>query len=177
MEMMVRHSLRMLLLSLLLFVLATFSSGTENGSMLRIEDVDQSPDPNPAVPALFVFGDSVLDAGTNSLFPSLLRADFKPYGTVYFGKPTGRFTNGRTYADFFGMHLFLTFGPICLLPFGSVCFLPFGSFWFLPFGPIWFFRLGPFGFFRLGPFVSIPLSFDAVSPSSPKHTDEGYTIL
>jgi hypothetical protein len=50
-----------------------------------------------------VFGDSVVDAGTNNYFPSLLRANFKPYG-AQFGKPTGRFTNGRTYADFIGLY-------------------------------------------------------------------------
>lgn len=95
---MVRHLLQ---LSLWLLLLATLGSGTENRRMLLMEDADQSPGSNPAVPALFVFGDSVLDAGTNSLFPSLIRADFEPYGMDYFGKPTGRITNGRTFADFF----------------------------------------------------------------------------
>lgn len=71
-------------------------------AMPQYEYPDQS---NAMVPAMFVFGDSVLDTGTNTLFPSLLQADFKPYGTQYFGKPTGRFTNGRTYADFFATYI------------------------------------------------------------------------
>ncbi|KAL2633561.1 hypothetical protein R1flu_005040 [Riccia fluitans] len=54
---------------------------------------------------MFVFGDSVLDAGTNNYFPSLLKANFKPYGQTAFSKPTGRFTNGKTYADFFADNL------------------------------------------------------------------------
>ncbi|KAG6554956.1 hypothetical protein Mapa_003541 [Marchantia paleacea] len=64
---------------------------------------------NSMVSAIFVFGDSVLDAGTNSHFPSLLQANFKPYGSQYFGKPTGRFTNGRIYADFFAEKIGLAF--------------------------------------------------------------------
>ncbi|KAL2633594.1 hypothetical protein R1flu_005073 [Riccia fluitans] len=60
---------------------------------------------NKNVQAMFVFGDSVLDAGTNNYFASLLKANMKPYGEAYFGKPTGRFTNGRTYADFFAERL------------------------------------------------------------------------
>ncbi|BBN13806.1 hypothetical protein MPTK1_6g06530 [Marchantia polymorpha subsp. ruderalis] len=64
---------------------------------------------NSMVSAMFVFGDSVVDAGTNSYFPSLLQANYKPYGAQYFGKPTGRFTNGRTFADFFAEKIGLPF--------------------------------------------------------------------
>ena len=53
---------------------------------------------------LFVFGDSLLDVGSNSYIPiSLVKATFPPYGIDYpGGKPTGRFGNGKIYTDFFG---------------------------------------------------------------------------
>lgn len=93
--------LRCLLLSLVL-VLFSFGSATKGGEILEVvENVKRGPGQNWWVPAMFVFGDSVLDAGTNSYIPSLLQANFLPYGTHYFGQATGRFTNGRTYADFF----------------------------------------------------------------------------
>lgn len=94
---------RHLLLQLsLVLLLVTFSSGIENGEILQVvQDVKQGPSSNYWVTALFVFGDSTVDAGTNTHIPSLLQANFLPYGTEYFGQPTGRFTNGRTYADFF----------------------------------------------------------------------------
>jgi len=58
-----------------------------------------------SVPALFVFGDSAVDAGTNNYIPnSSARADFPPYGRTFFHCPTGRFTDGRTVFDFIGNH-------------------------------------------------------------------------
>ncbi|KAL3694131.1 hypothetical protein R1sor_007782 [Riccia sorocarpa] len=68
------------------------------------------------VPALFVFGDSLLDAGTNNYFPSFLKADHEPYGKTHFHKPTGRWTNGRTVADFFAEKLGLNFPEPYLKP-------------------------------------------------------------
>ena len=56
-----------------------------------------------AVPALFVFGDSAADAGTNNYIPnSHARVDFPPYVHTFFHHPTGRFTDGRTVFDFIG---------------------------------------------------------------------------
>ena len=56
-----------------------------------------------AVPALFVFGDSAADAGTNNYIPnSCAHVDFPPYGRTFFHRPTGRFTDGRTVFDFIG---------------------------------------------------------------------------
>ncbi|XP_057858204.2 GDSL esterase/lipase At2g23540-like [Cryptomeria japonica] len=55
----------------------------------------------PYVPAMYVFGDSLADAGTNNFIPHCTaRANFTPYGVSYFPYPTGRFTNGRTTFDF-----------------------------------------------------------------------------
>ncbi|KAL2509698.1 GDSL esterase/lipase 6 [Forsythia ovata] len=53
------------------------------------------------VPAIFVFGDSIFDAGNNHYNKNCTaQADFPPYGSTFFHHPTGRFTNGRTVADF-----------------------------------------------------------------------------
>ena len=53
---------------------------------------------------LFVFGDSLLDTGSNNYLPvSLVKATFPPYGIDFpGGKPTGRFGNGKIYTDFVG---------------------------------------------------------------------------
>lgn len=53
-------------------------------------------------PALYVFGDSVVDSGNNNHLPTQAKSNFLPYGVDFNGKPTGRFTNGRTIADYFG---------------------------------------------------------------------------
>ncbi|KAF8012813.1 hypothetical protein BT93_I0849 [Corymbia citriodora subsp. variegata] len=54
--------------------------------------------------ALFIFGDSLNDAGTNNYINTTasFRANFPPYGETYFPYPTGRLTNGRLMADFIG---------------------------------------------------------------------------
>lgn len=64
------------------------------------------------VPALFIFGDSAADAGTNNYIPnSRARVDFPPYGRTFFHRPTGRFTDGRTVFDFIASMLKLAFPP------------------------------------------------------------------
>ncbi|KAK2651784.1 hypothetical protein Ddye_011640 [Dipteronia dyeriana] len=53
------------------------------------------------VPALYVFGDSTVDSGNNNFLISLAKANYTQYGVDFGdGKPTGRYTNGRTEADF-----------------------------------------------------------------------------
>ncbi|KAL3501821.1 hypothetical protein ACH5RR_036270 [Cinchona calisaya] len=53
------------------------------------------------VPSIYVFGDSIFDAGNNHYNKFCgAQADFPPYGSSFFHHPTGRFTNGRTVADF-----------------------------------------------------------------------------
>ncbi|KAG2313087.1 hypothetical protein Bca52824_024644 [Brassica carinata] len=55
----------------------------------------------PSLPAIFTFGDSIFDAGNNHFNKNCTaQADFPPYGSSFFHQPTGRFTNGRTVADF-----------------------------------------------------------------------------
>lgn len=59
----------------------------------------------PAVAAtcslpLFVFGASYVDVGQNSAaMPFRELSEFPPYGIDYFGRPTGRFSNGRLVID------------------------------------------------------------------------------
>ncbi|GJX99680.1 GDSL esterase/lipase-like protein [Tanacetum coccineum] len=57
---------------------------------------------NKTTPALFIFGDSTADVGTNSFLPKTkIRADF-PHNGIDFphSRPTGRFSNGLNSADF-----------------------------------------------------------------------------
>ncbi|RAL40388.1 hypothetical protein DM860_006458 [Cuscuta australis] len=52
--------------------------------------------------AMFVFGDSLVDAGNNNyLVDSLAKANYVPYGLDFRG-PTGSFSNGKTIVDFLG---------------------------------------------------------------------------
>lgn len=58
----------------------------------------------PQVPGLFIFGDSLVDNGNNNDVPTVARANFPPYGIDFLQGSTGRFTNGRTYADILGTY-------------------------------------------------------------------------
>ncbi|KAI6687523.1 hypothetical protein NL676_024351 [Syzygium grande] len=65
------------------------------------------------VPAVFVFGDSLVDVGNNNYLPvSLVKADF-PHNGIDFPtkKPTGRFSNGKNSADFLAEKLGLPTSP------------------------------------------------------------------
>ncbi|KAE9459680.1 hypothetical protein C3L33_08454, partial [Rhododendron williamsianum] len=66
----------------------------------------------------FVFGDSLVDAGNNDYLFTLSKADSPPYGidfTPSGGRPTGRFTNGRTISDILALGA-KTFPPPYLSP-------------------------------------------------------------
>lgn len=54
------------------------------------------------VSALYVFGDSIVDCGNKYSAHSLLNATYFPYGVDFPFPPSGRYTNGRTIADFLG---------------------------------------------------------------------------
>nr|DAD46757.1 TPA_asm: hypothetical protein HUJ06_016694 [Nelumbo nucifera] len=56
---------------------------------------------NETVPALLVFGDSIMDTGNNNYIVSLAKCNFSPYGRDFVGGiPTGRFSNGKVPSDF-----------------------------------------------------------------------------
>ena len=58
---------------------------------------------NVTVPAVIVFGDSIMDQGSNNNLNTLVKANFPPYGKDFVnGKPTGRFSNNKTPADMIG---------------------------------------------------------------------------
>ncbi|KAF6152380.1 hypothetical protein GIB67_028422 [Kingdonia uniflora] len=51
------------------------------------------------VPALFIFGDSLIDNGNNNNLATLAKANYFPYGIDFKSGPTGRFSNGYTMVD------------------------------------------------------------------------------
>ncbi|CAN0890100.1 GDSL esterase/lipase At1g71691 [Linum grandiflorum] len=57
------------------------------------------PSKEALVPALFIFGDSLIDNGNNNNLASLAKANYLPYGIDFNGGPTGRFSNGYTMVD------------------------------------------------------------------------------
>lgn len=63
------------------------------------------------VPAMFVFGDSLVDPGNNNNLISLAKANYKPNGIDFPEGVTGRFCNGGTVADHLGYLLGLPLIP------------------------------------------------------------------
>ncbi|KAK4432505.1 GDSL esterase/lipase [Sesamum alatum] len=69
-------------------------------------------DGEPLVPALCLFGDSVVDVGNNNNLQTLVKANFLPYGRDFIThKPTGRFCNGKLATDFTAEYLGFTSYP------------------------------------------------------------------
>ncbi|KAM1062567.1 hypothetical protein ACFX13_027532 [Malus domestica] len=55
---------------------------------------------NEKIPAVIVFGDSIVDPGNNNNIGTIVKCNFSPYGRDFVGKrPTGRFSNGRVPSD------------------------------------------------------------------------------
>lgn len=62
----------------------------------------------PVVPAVIVFGDSIVDPGNNNNLKTPAKANYPPYGQDFPGHfPSGRFSNGKIPGDFLGTILFL----------------------------------------------------------------------
>ncbi|KAD2804236.1 hypothetical protein E3N88_37613 [Mikania micrantha] len=58
------------------------------------------------VKSVFLFGDSQFDPGNNAYIKNCtIQANFPPYGSSFFPRPTGRFTDGRIVADFIAQFL------------------------------------------------------------------------
>ncbi|KAH0680662.1 hypothetical protein KY284_021747 [Solanum tuberosum] len=52
------------------------------------------------VKAVFAFGDSIVDQGSNNYIATIVKCNFPPYGKDFNGgMPTGRFSNGKTPPD------------------------------------------------------------------------------
>lgn len=59
---------------------------------------------NVTVPAIFAFGDSIVDQGNNNDRKTIVKGNFMPYGKDFEGGvSTGRFCNGKTPPDMIGM--------------------------------------------------------------------------
>ncbi|KAF3788759.1 hypothetical protein EJ110_NYTH15721 [Nymphaea thermarum] len=57
------------------------------------------------VKAMFIFGDSLVDAGNNDFLETTAKCNYVPYGVDFCSGYTGRCTNGRTSADILGQLL------------------------------------------------------------------------
>ncbi|KAK9228936.1 hypothetical protein WN944_021893 [Citrus x changshan-huyou] len=82
-------------------------------------EADQSKLPKKKhVASLFIFGDSMLDAGNNNYIntTTLDQANFWPYGETFFKYPTGRFSDGRLVSDFMAEYANLPLIPPFLQP-------------------------------------------------------------
>ncbi|XP_062165467.1 GDSL esterase/lipase EXL3-like [Alnus glutinosa] len=56
---------------------------------------------NETIPAVLMFGDSIVDTGNNNNIKSIVKCNFPPYGREFKeGIPTGRFSNGKVPSDF-----------------------------------------------------------------------------
>ncbi|XP_065868419.1 GDSL esterase/lipase 1-like isoform X2 [Euphorbia lathyris] len=67
--------------------------------------------------ALFIFGDSLFDAGNNNYIQNAtFKANFWPYGQSFFNYPTGRFSDGRIIPDFIAEYEKLPLIPPFLQP-------------------------------------------------------------
>lgn len=59
---------------------------------------------NETIPGLIIFGDSIVDTGSNNGLQTVAKCNFLPYGKDFQGgnHPTGRFSNGKVPTDFIG---------------------------------------------------------------------------
>ena len=59
--------------------------------------------PNETIPAVIIFGDSIVDTGNNNNLATIAKCNFPPYGKDFPGQiPTGRFGNGKVPPDLIG---------------------------------------------------------------------------
>ena len=69
---------------------------------------------NETVPALIIFGDSIVDTGSSNDLGTPARCNFPLYGRDFEGgRPTGRFSNGRVPSDFLGMSILFRISSYC----------------------------------------------------------------
>jgi len=63
---------------------------------------------NVKLPAILVFGDSIVDPGNNNYINTIGKANFPPYGRdLDGGVPTGRYCNGKVPSDLLGNYYVL----------------------------------------------------------------------
>ncbi|MCL7044826.1 hypothetical protein MKW94_026289 [Papaver nudicaule] len=86
----------------------------QNPQKISAEPLEQSSKGPATSPALYVFGDSLVDSGNNNFLSTKAKANFLPYGIDFPNGATGRFTNGKTTVDFFAEWLGLPYAPAYL---------------------------------------------------------------
>ncbi|KAG8378512.1 hypothetical protein BUALT_Bualt08G0144800 [Buddleja alternifolia] len=82
-----------------IFIVLLVLSANNGGLVKSQEDEGVSGSRRALVPAMFIFGDSLIDNGNNNNLPSFAKANYFPYGIDFNGGPTGRFSNGYTMVD------------------------------------------------------------------------------
>ncbi|MCL7028900.1 hypothetical protein MKW94_004478 [Papaver nudicaule] len=76
-----------------------------------VEAVQPPSQGHVLAPALYVFGDSLVDSGNNNYLQTLAKVNYTPYGVDFRNGATGRFTNGKTAVDFLASWLGLPYVP------------------------------------------------------------------
>ena len=91
---------------------ATTTTAAAGGSAAATDDHQR-----PKIPAIFVFGDSIVDPGNTNNWLTAAKANFPPYGQDFpGGVATGRFSNGLVPGDIFGTCVGVVSYPICCRP-------------------------------------------------------------
>ncbi|MFS7890886.1 putative triacylglycerol lipase [Helianthus anomalus] len=100
---------KMITLNLCFLYLLVVGMLLRGGLLVMAQDDDYSYDDTGAadafpasgamVPAMYIFGDSLIDNGNNNDLTSFAKANYFPYGIDFNGGPTGRFSNGYTMVD------------------------------------------------------------------------------
>ncbi|CAM6126609.1 unnamed protein product [Calypogeia fissa] len=75
----------------------------------RLKQVVEVEETSMCFPALFSFGSSVADTGTQAIAFPLQPTQYPPYGMTFFGKPAGRYSDGRLHIDFWATALKMPF--------------------------------------------------------------------
>lgn len=113
------RNLVVLLLLMVMVMVMVIMSGCVVGQDVRKKEL---------VPAMFVFGDSLIDNGNNNNLPSFAKANYFPYGIDFNAGPTGRFSNAYTIVDQIGtitnpFLYFLPFFYYSLIPYMCLIFI------------------------------------------------------
>lgn len=89
----------------ILCFLLLLAASSSSSSCCRVQALVKLP-PNVTLPAVIVFGDSVVDTGNNNNLPTIAKSNYPPYGKDFMGgRPTGRFSNGKVPSDLLGTSL------------------------------------------------------------------------
>ncbi|KAK9194675.1 hypothetical protein WN944_005382 [Citrus x changshan-huyou] len=97
--------------TLLRFTIKKFEGEWLDDCGSKQQKISSTNGTSPLAPALYVLGDSLLDSGNNNYLQTIIKANYSPYGEDFVNKCTGRFSNGKTVADFIAEFLGLPYAP------------------------------------------------------------------